>query len=63
MKADLLYVATCGAGLEELVAAEIRHQGGHNTMVSPGAISWEGSLEAGYRMCLWSRFSSRINYQ
>lgn len=62
-KADLLYVATCGAGLEELVAAEIRAQGGCHTVITPGAITWEGDLEAGYRMCLWSRFASRILLQ
>ena len=62
-KFDLHYVATCGAGLEELVAAEICQQGGHNTIITPGAISWEGGLETGYRMCLWSRFASRILLQ
>ncbi|HER63079.1 MAG TPA: bifunctional 23S rRNA (guanine(2069)-N(7))-methyltransferase RlmK/23S rRNA (guanine(2445)-N(2))-methyltransferase RlmL [Desulfobacteraceae bacterium] len=62
-KADLLFAATCGAGLEELVAGEIHAQGGRNTVINPGAVSWEGNLEAGYRMCLWSRFASRILLQ
>jgi 23S rRNA (guanine2445-N2)-methyltransferase / 23S rRNA (guanine2069-N7)-methyltransferase len=62
-KADLLFVATCGAGLEQLVADEILAQGGHNTVINPGAVSWEGNLESGYRMCLWSRFASRILLQ
>ncbi len=62
-KANLLFVATCGAGLEKLVAEEILAQGGLNTVINPGAVSWEGDLEAGYRMCLWSRFASRILLQ
>ncbi len=59
-KADLFFVATCGAGLEELVAGEIQALGGRNAIINPGAVSWEGNLEAGYRMCLWSRFTSRV---
>lgn len=57
------FVATCGAGLEELVAEEIRTHGGDKPSISPGAVSWEGRLESGYRMCLWSRFASRILFQ
>lgn len=59
-KAPFSFVTTCGAGLEQLVADEISEQGGANAIVNPGAVSWEGSLEAGYRMCLWSRFASRV---
>ncbi|GAB4344321.1 MAG: bifunctional 23S rRNA (guanine(2069)-N(7))-methyltransferase RlmK/23S rRNA (guanine(2445)-N(2))-methyltransferase RlmL [Desulfobulbaceae bacterium] len=54
------FVATCGAGLEELTAGEIREHGGRNPSSVPGAVSWEGKLESAYRMCLWSRFASRI---
>ena len=53
-------MATCGAGLEEIVAGEIRIHGGEKTSISPGAVSWQGTLESGYRMCLWSRYASRI---
>lgn len=62
-KADLSFVATCGTGLEELVAREITEQGGKKTVINPGAVSWEGNLEAGYRLCLWSRFASRVLLQ
>jgi 23S rRNA (guanine2445-N2)-methyltransferase / 23S rRNA (guanine2069-N7)-methyltransferase len=62
-KTALSFVATCGSGLEQLVAGEIREQGGRNCAVNPGAVSWEGNLESGYRMCLWSRFASRILLQ
>ncbi|MGI6655874.1 MAG: bifunctional 23S rRNA (guanine(2069)-N(7))-methyltransferase RlmK/23S rRNA (guanine(2445)-N(2))-methyltransferase RlmL [Desulfobulbus sp.] len=56
----LHFVATCGFGLEELVAEEIAACGGQNITTGPGAVSWTGNLETGYRACLWSRFASRI---
>lgn len=59
-KTPLFFVATCGAGLEDLVAAEIKEHGGNNIAAKPGAVSWEGKLESGYRLCLWSRFTSRV---
>jgi 23S rRNA (guanine2445-N2)-methyltransferase / 23S rRNA (guanine2069-N7)-methyltransferase len=62
-RADLAFVATCGAGLEQLVAAEILEAGGKNPVITPGAVSWEGNLETGYRLCLWSRFASRVLLQ
>lgn len=62
-KSNLVYVATCGAGLEKLVAEEIGMHGGTVTETKPGAVSWQGNLEAGYRLCLWSRFASRILLQ
>lgn len=62
-RADLAFVATCGAGLEELVAGEILATGGKNPVLTPGAVAWEGNLEAGYRLCLWSRFASRVLLQ
>ncbi|HHO48885.1 MAG TPA: bifunctional 23S rRNA (guanine(2069)-N(7))-methyltransferase RlmK/23S rRNA (guanine(2445)-N(2))-methyltransferase RlmL [Desulfobacteraceae bacterium] len=62
-KSALSFVATCGTGLEQLVAGEIEEQGGRNCVANPGAVSWEGNLESGYRMCLWSRFASRVLLQ
>ncbi|HHD64022.1 MAG TPA: bifunctional 23S rRNA (guanine(2069)-N(7))-methyltransferase RlmK/23S rRNA (guanine(2445)-N(2))-methyltransferase RlmL, partial [Desulfobulbaceae bacterium] len=58
-----LYTATCSAGLEDLVKAEIQEFGGTNITTAPGAVSWNGKLETAYRACLWSRFSSRILLQ
>ncbi len=58
---DLLQItATCAAGLEELVAAEIRTFGGQEVAVMTGAVSFQGDLAVAYRCCLWSRFTSRI---
>ncbi len=56
----LSLVATCGAGLEDLVAAEIQGFGGRGVRSTPGAVTWQGALESAYRACLWSRFTSRV---
>ncbi|MCI5221502.1 MAG: 23S rRNA (guanine(2445)-N(2))/(guanine(2069)-N(7))-methyltransferase, partial [Candidatus Electrothrix sp. AR4] len=58
------FVATCGAGLENLVKEEIFSLGGKEPMTSPGAVKWQATdLASAYRACLWSRFSSRILLQ
>ena len=49
--------------MEDLVKAEIHDFGGKNVTTTPGAVSWNGTLESAYRACLWSRFSSRILLQ
>ena len=59
-KQPLLFTATCGAGLEPLVAEEVAGFGGEAIDSSFGAVHWTGTLETGYRACLWSRFASRI---
>ncbi len=46
--------------MEKLVRDEISSFGGQQIKTSPGAVTWQGSLEGAYRACLWSRFSSRI---
>ncbi len=53
-------VASCAAGVESLVAEEIESFGGDNIVQAKGVVTWQGSLDSGYRACLWSRFSSRI---
>lgn len=59
-KHPLRFTATCGSGLEDLVSEEIAACGGAEIEPHPGAVTWTGSLESGYRTCLWSRFASRI---
>ena len=54
------FAATCGTGLENLVAGEIKEFQGGDIKIGSGSVSWSGSLESGYRACLWSRFSSRV---
>lgn len=52
--------ATCSRGLEDLVADEVRQNGGTDLEIQHGAISFKGDLACGYRCCLWTRFTSRI---
>ena len=54
------YVSTCAAGLEALVADELHRYGAVISDSKRGEIRWSAALEAGYRTCLWSRFSSRL---
>ncbi len=54
------YINTCAAGLEKLVADELMTWNAQSSEVGKGFVKWSGNLEAGYRACLWSRFSSRV---
>lgn len=60
---QLELVATCAGGLEKLVVEEILQCGGLVAPASNGVVNWKGSLEAAYRYCLWSKFSSRVFLQ
>lgn len=57
---NYLLTATCSRGLEDLVAGEIRENGGTDLEVQHGAVSFHGDLACAYRCCLWARFTSRI---
>ncbi|MBV5305126.1 MAG: bifunctional 23S rRNA (guanine(2069)-N(7))-methyltransferase RlmK/23S rRNA (guanine(2445)-N(2))-methyltransferase RlmL [Desulfobulbaceae bacterium] len=65
MKSQQQYtlIATCAAGLEDLVHEEIASFGGKEIESGKGVITWQGDLAGGYRACLWSRFASRILLQ
>ena len=57
----LCFAATCGAGAEVMLAAELEHECGvRNAERGRGVVSWHGDIESGYRSCLWSRIASRI---
>ncbi|PID76362.1 MAG: bifunctional 23S rRNA (guanine(2069)-N(7))-methyltransferase RlmK/23S rRNA (guanine(2445)-N(2))-methyltransferase RlmL [Deltaproteobacteria bacterium] len=55
--------AACPAGVEGLAAEEISSFGGAVIKTSRGLVRWHGTLEAAYRACLWSRFSSSVLLQ
>jgi len=57
------FTATCPAGVELLVAGELKEFGVVNPQIEVGTVHWSGSLESAYRACLWSRFASRIFLQ
>ena len=54
------FTATCSAGLEGLIQAEVSTLGGTHCRAGRGIVQWSGSLESGYRVCLWSRYASRV---
>lgn len=54
------FVSTCAAGLEDLVTDELTSFGAEISSSRKGEVRWSATLEAGYRTCLWSRFSSRL---
>ncbi|MEK6200870.1 MAG: bifunctional 23S rRNA (guanine(2069)-N(7))-methyltransferase RlmK/23S rRNA (guanine(2445)-N(2))-methyltransferase RlmL, partial [Desulfobulbaceae bacterium] len=56
-------IATCAAGLEDLVHDEIASFGGTEIVQARGVLIWQGDLASGYRACLWSRFASRVLLQ
>jgi 23S rRNA (guanine2445-N2)-methyltransferase / 23S rRNA (guanine2069-N7)-methyltransferase len=57
---NYLLTATCSRGIEDLVASEVRANGGTDIEIQRGAVSFQGDLACGYRCCLWTRFTSRI---
>jgi len=54
------FTALCAAGLEGLVAQELRDFGATITRTASTAILFQGTLATAYRACLWSRFANRI---
>ena len=56
----LRWVLPCPRGCEEVLADEVRALDVEVTDVRPTAVHALGSLEAGYRLCLWSRVASRV---
>jgi 23S rRNA (guanine2445-N2)-methyltransferase / 23S rRNA (guanine2069-N7)-methyltransferase len=55
------YVATCTMGAEGVLADELRALPGVLGMSEKrGAVGFTGTMEAGYRACLWSRTASRL---
>ena len=54
------FFATCAKALEPLVAAELRALGAGDVAETRAGVAFSGTLETGYRACLWSRIASRI---
>ena len=60
MSQELEFFATCPKGFEKLLAQEL--EGLHIKKVRPlgGQVAFYGSLADAYRVCLWSRLTSRV---
>ena len=52
--------ATTARGLEPLLAAELQALDVGNVVSSRAGVSFECNRQAAYRVCLWSRFASRV---
>lgn len=63
IKKEYELIASCASGLETLVEEEVVSFDGHEITCANGVVTWKGTLESGYRCCLWSRFASRVYLQ
>ena len=54
------YFIPTAKGLAPLLEVELKELGIENTKQIAGGVSFDGSLEQGYQVCLWSRFASRV---
>jgi len=52
--------ATTAKGMEDLLLDEVHALGGRSAEVARGGVSFAGSLEVAYRVCLWSRVANRV---
>ncbi|MCG2582590.1 MAG: bifunctional 23S rRNA (guanine(2069)-N(7))-methyltransferase RlmK/23S rRNA (guanine(2445)-N(2))-methyltransferase RlmL, partial [Marinobacter sp.] len=57
---DSVFFVTCPKGVEYLLADELRTFGMEPVRNAPAGVWAEGSLESGYRACLWSRLANRV---
>jgi 23S rRNA (guanine2445-N2)-methyltransferase / 23S rRNA (guanine2069-N7)-methyltransferase len=54
------YFIPTAKGLAPLLEVELKELGIENTKQIAGGVSFDGTLEHGYQVCLWSRFASRV---
>jgi len=54
------FFATCPKGLEYLLVDELKTLGADDVHEALAGVHFRGELEAGYRVCLWSRLASRV---
>lgn len=54
------YFASCALGLETILEGEVEAAGGERIRKDRGGISFQGSVQVGYRVALWSRVASRV---
>lgn len=54
------FFATAPKGVESLLADELRALGAEEVAETRAGVAFAGTLETGYRACLWTRLASRI---
>ncbi len=54
------FFATCPKTIEDLLVTELTEAGAARIKETVAGARFDGTLETAYRMCLWSRFASRI---
>ena len=59
----LSFFATAPRGFADLLARELTAQGAQTLSERPAGVQFHGTLETGYRACLWSRIASRVLLQ
>jgi 23S rRNA (guanine2445-N2)-methyltransferase / 23S rRNA (guanine2069-N7)-methyltransferase len=57
---SLRYFATAPRGFEDLLEVELEGLGAAGIKRRPGGVQFRGSLETGYRACLWSRLAEHV---
>jgi len=54
------FYATAARGMSSLLTAELHRLGASKIVPAASGVSFEGSIETAYRVCLWSRIASRV---
>jgi 23S rRNA (guanine2445-N2)-methyltransferase / 23S rRNA (guanine2069-N7)-methyltransferase len=54
------FFASCPQEIEPLLEQECQNLGINSTKINPRGVSFEGSLEMAYELCLWSRVAQRV---
>ena len=54
------FYASCPEGFEDALANEMRALGLEHVRRLKGRVTFEGTIEAAYRACMWSRLASRV---
>ncbi len=57
---DIEFYATCGTGLDALLADEFKTLGFSRVQSAGAGVRFTGTLVDGYRACLWSRLANRV---
>ena len=60
MSATHSFFATTAKEMESLLAREVEAAGGKAIQITRAGVSFEGTIETAYRLCLWSRIANRV---